>query len=345
MIPVRSLITNNVIRFQNVQIHDLADTKVEVFTVGDENYLMHIGKGASQMAKKVIPPEPTPIERAKLGNYYYWYTIPLHNYYHCILDGVGQLSWYFELRKQIPDLKLVLNATPKPPLVKHPTFVTELLDLFDIEYEYSDCNAMYDTVYFGLTLGQDSNGKRIRPHDRQYELIRELIDRAKDRVTVPQFDRIYLSRRAHANPLNNRKDIIGEDNTVKRGITNEDEIVDILSSLGYTEVFGENYTLAEKIVLFNGMKKYISSAGAGVTNILWSMPNPLSVGGIHSPGFGFPVQNHNRHICTHPDQLKATINCYPGKVCFVDEQAGAKDYNSPWYVNNLEAFRKWAATI
>ena len=345
MIPVRSLITNNVIRFQNVQIHDLADTKVEVFTVGDENYLMHIGKGASQMAKSVVAPKPTSIESAKLGNYYYWYTIPLHNYYHCILDGIGQLSWYFELRKQIPNLKLVLNATPKPPLVKHPPFVTELLDLFDIEYEYSDCNAIYDTVYFGLTLGQDSNGKRIRPHDRQYELIRELIDRAKDRVTVPQFDRIYLSRRAHANPLNNRKDIIGEDNTVKRGITNEDEIVDILSSLGYTEVFGENYTLAEKIVLFNGMKKYISSAGAGVTNILWSMPNPLSVGGIHSPGFGFPVQNHNIHICTHPDQLKATINCYPGKVCFVDEQAGAKDYNSPWYVNNLEAFRKWAATI
>jgi hypothetical protein len=345
MIPVRSLITNNVIRFQNVQIHDLADTKVEVFTVGDENYLMHIGKGASQMAKKVIPPEPTPIERAKLGNYYYWYTIPLHNYYHCILDGVGQLSWYFELRKQIPDLKLVLNATPKPPLVKHPTFVTELLDLFDIEYEYSDCNVMYDTVYFGLTLGQDSNGKRIRPQDRQYELIRELIDRAKDRATAPQIDCIYLSRRAHANPLNNRKDIIGEDNTVKRGITNEDEIVDILSSLGYTEVFGENYTLAEKIVLFNGMKKYITSAGAGVTNILWSMPNSLTVGGIHSPGFGFPVQNHARHICTHPDQLKATINCYLGKVCFVDEQAGAKDYNSPWRIDNLEAFRKWAATI
>jgi len=345
MIPVRSLITNNVIRFQNVLIHNLADTKAEIFTVGDENYLMHIGKNSKKLIDAAQVPNEVDVQRAKLGSYYYWYTLPLHNYYHCILDGIGQLSWYFELRKQIPDLKLVLNATPKPPLVKHPPFVTELLDLFDIEYEYSDCNAIYDTVYFGLTLGQDSNGKRIRPHDRQYDLIGELIDRAKDRVTVPQFDRIYLSRRAHANPLNNRKDIIGEDNTVKRGITNEDEIVDILSSLGYTEVFGENYTLAEKIVLFNGMKKYISSAGAGVTNILWSMPNPLSVGGIHSPGFGFPVQNHNRHICTHPDQLKATINCYPGKVCFVDEQAGAKDYNSPWYVNNLEAFRKWAATI
>ena len=78
MIPVRSLITNNVIRFQNVQIHDLADTKVvEVFTVGDENYLIHIGKGASQLAKKVIAPKLMPIERARLGSYYYWYTIPL----------------------------------------------------------------------------------------------------------------------------------------------------------------------------------------------------------------------------------------------------------------------------
>jgi hypothetical protein len=345
MIPVRSIITNNVARFQNVLIHNLADTKVEVFTVGDENYLMHIGKNSKKLIDVAQVPNEVDVQRAKLGNYYYWYTLPLHNYYHCILDGIGQLSWYFELRKQIPNLKLILNATPKPPLVKHPPFVTELLDLFDIEYEYSDCNAIYDTMYFGLTLGQDSKGKRIRPHDRQYELIRELIDRAKARATAPQFDRIYLSRRAHANPLNNRKDIIGEDNTVKRGITNEDEIVDILSSLGYTEVFGENYTLAEKIVLFNGMKKYISSAGAGVTNIVWTMPNPVSVGGIHSPGFGFPIQTHGRHMCVHPDQLKATINCYPGKVCFVDEKAGAKDYNSPWYVNNLEAFRKWAATI
>jgi hypothetical protein len=345
MIPVRSIITNNVIRFENVQIHDLADTKVEVFTVGDENYLIHIGKAASQMAKKVIAPKPTPIEGSKLGSYYYWYTIPLHNYYHCILDGLGQLSWYFELRKEIPNLKLVLNATPKPPLVKHPPFVTELLDLFDIEYEYSDCNAIYDAVYFGLTLGQDSNGGRIRPKDRQYELIRELIDRAKGRATAPQFDSIYLSRRAHANPLNNRKDIIGEDNTVKRGITNEDEIVDILNSLGYTEVFGENYTLAEKIVLFSGMKKYISSAGAGVTNILWTMPNPVSVGGIHSPGFPFPGPNHNRHICLHPEFMKAKINLYNGKTLFVDPVAGLKNYNSPWYVNNLDAFKTWAATI
>ena len=53
--------------------------------------------------------------------------------------------------------------------------------------------------------------------------------------------KIYLSRRAHANPLANRKTVIGEDNTVKRGLTNEDEVVEILKELGYVEVFGENY--------------------------------------------------------------------------------------------------------
>ena len=35
----------------------------------------------------------------------------------------------------------------------------------------------------------------------------------------------------------------------------------------------------------------------------------------------------------------------PGKVVFEDPVAGAANYNSPWYINNLTAFREWARTI
>lgn len=156
--------------------------------------------------------------------------------------------------------------------------------------------------------------------------------------------KVYISRRAHANPLANRKTVIGEDNTVKRGLTNEDAVVEILTSLGYDEIFGENLTLAEKIVTFNSMQKYISTAGAGVANILWTMPNPCSVGGIHTPGFPFPSNDHATHICTGPE-LRSTINCYKGKVVFEDPSAGARNYNSPWRINNLTAFREWAQQI
>ena len=107
------------------------------------------------------------------------------------------------------------------------------------------------------TLNQDERGKRTQPHPKQWELIDNMVKRSLAETDVPAYDKIYLSRRAHANPLTDRKAVIGEDNTIKRGLTNEDEVVEILTELGYTEVFGENYTLAEKIALFSKMKKYI----------------------------------------------------------------------------------------
>ena len=125
---------------------------------------------------------------------------------------------------------------------------------------------------------------------------------------------IYISRRAHANPLANRKQVLGEDNTVKRGLTNEDSVVEILTALGYDEIFGENLTLAEKIVTFNSMQKYISTAGAGVANILWTMPNPVSVGGIHTPGFPFPSNDHATHICTVQNLIVLLADCYKEKL-------------------------------
>lgn len=345
---IRTRMTNGIALLNNVQILDLAKTHVECFIENEQIVPIHLGKNAGAVLKNRALPNTTPeIVEHRAGNYFYWYTIPLVNYYHMLLDGVGCLTRYFELQKTIPNLKLIVNCSPRPKggVVKHPPFVVELLELLDIDYEFSNENVQYEHVYFGDTQGQDANGRRRRPNDVQYELLARCIQRAKVRATAPQFDRIYLSRRAHANLLQNRKDVIGEDNTVKRGLTNEDEVVEILAGLGYTEVFGENYTLAEKIVLFNGMKKYISTAGAGVANILWTMPNSVSVGGIHTPGFPFPSDAHDSHICTNKKFLKATLSLYPGKVKFVDTQLGFKNYNNPWYINNLVEFRNWAETI
>ena len=41
----------------------------------------------------------------------------------------------------------------------------------------------------------------------------------------------------------------------------------------------------------------------------------------------------------------AQIDCYKGAVLFHDPEAGEKNYNNPWYINNLKAFKKWAETI
>ena len=107
---------------------------------------------------------------------------------------------------------------------------------------------------------------------------------------------------------------------------------------------GDLMSFDEEDLIPNSQGVADSTAGAGVANILWTMPNPCSVGGIHTPGFPFPSNDHATHICTGPE-LNSTIDCYKGKVVFEDPEAGARNYNSPWRINNLTAFRTWAQQI
>ncbi|MBL6771321.1 MAG: glycosyltransferase family 61 protein [Rhizobiales bacterium] len=328
----------------NLQVLNFT-SKVEWFIHMDQAIPYHLGKNQSFLAGKP-PPEQPKVKQYADGIYFYWYTFPLMNYYHCINDGLGPLYNYLKLRAQYPNIKLMLNPLART-LDKHPPFVTELLELLDIDYRYSDENTQYSHVFFSDTLCNDPvTGKRCPPDNRIYSLIQKLVTVSRQRYPdVPAHDKVYLSRRAHANPLRNRKDVIGEDNTVKRGLVNEDSIVDILKALGYTEVFGENYNLGEKISMFSNMTKYISTAGAGVTNILWRINRDLSVGGIHTPGFPFPSGDHNRHIVAQsPYMNKTSIDLYKGEVVFEDPQP-TKGYNHPWRITNLDAFRKWAETI
>ena len=60
-------------------------------------------------------------------------------------------------------------------------------------------------------------------------------------------------------------------------------------------MFGENYTLAEKITMFHHMKKYVTQSGAGITNTLYRKKG--FIGGISSPGLEFPDKSkHGRHM-------------------------------------------------
>ena len=268
---VANRLTDGIATFTDVQILNLARTGVEIFVLDREYWYIHYGKNTNNIITGRPPKDRwrVPVTGYKSGTHFYWYTIPLTNYYHLLLDGVGALTHYFKLREQYPDMILLLNRTPRPKggVVDHPPFVTELLDLLDIRWEYTDETVTYERVLYGAPLGI-SGGKRCRPPAEQYSLLRHLIRVAHDRAPSAPISQVYISRRAHANPLRNRKSVIGEDNTVRRGLVNEDSVVEILTDLGYTEVFGENLSLAEKIVLFHSMDKYISTAGAGVANLL-----------------------------------------------------------------------------
>jgi len=345
---IRKRMQDGIVKFCNAQIYDQADTGVCELLRQDKEYIpLELGKSAARLLDKVqIPVEKDPWHiKFMPGVYFYLWSKPLTNYYHCILDALGCLHYYFKMREKYPDIVLLINRTPRMGLEDYPPFVNEMFDLLNITWAYTDPTVTYEYIYFGDTLNQNEDGKRIRPDPAQWQLIDRLVQNAKSRVQMPVYNKIYLSRRAHANPLNiNRKAVIGEDNTVKRGLVNEDSVVDILTDKGYIEVFGENYTLAEKIVMFSQMDKYISAAGAGVTNMLWVRDHDVSVGGIHTPGFPFPGPLHKRHICTHKPYSRASINIYKGKTVFEDPQP-TKGYNHPWRIDNLTELSTWAETI
>ena len=248
--------------FNNVQILDMAKTKVETVVESGVHVPLHLGKNAGAFFKnnKKIDHNPE-VSTKKTGDYFYLYTMPLTNYYHMLLDGIGCLVRYFELLESNSAIKLLLNQSPraKGGVVNHPPFVIELLDLLGIDWEYTDEHCIYERVYFGDTLGQTLAGKRIRPDNRQYALLKQCIHRAKQVAQAPQH-------------------------------------------------------------------------------------NSVSVGGIHTPGFPFPGNNHSSHICNGPE-VNCTTDIYNGKVLFVNPVEGAKNYNSPWYINNLVAFKDWAHTI
>ena len=201
----------------------------------------------------------------KSGNFFYLWCKPLYNYYHTINDSLGCIYYYFKIKETKPNLKFLINRDPKPPLKNYPPYVFEL-NLLDIEFEFTSENYIYENLYFGDNLNSDINGQRAKHKKEYFFILNKLVNSALNRkLDIPIYDNIYLSRRVKANTKYNKK-ILGEDNTLDRELVNEDEVVEIAAKEGFREIFGENYTLAEKIIMFNKMKKYISHAGAGVTN-------------------------------------------------------------------------------
>ena len=334
---IRQYLKDGIANFSHAQIPDYKRFGVEIIKTS-QPIMVELGKNAHAVKEpkyKDVPWSGT----INKGSYFYWYSKPLHNYYHTILDSLGCLFYYFELKYDYPELKLLVNKN-HANLNKWPPYVKEVLDILNIEYEYTDEHAVYENIYFGDTMNQSDTGQRISPKPGQFLMIDGLVRAAKAlKLDVPQHDNIYISRRTKHNP-NYSKDLIGEDNTQKRGCVNEDEIVDILSKHGFVEVFGENYTLAEKITMFSRMIKYVTFSGAGITNTLYRKKG--FIGGISSPGLLFPdIQRHGRHII-YSKYYDNVVNIFQD-TSFVDPQS--KKYNNPWKINSIDNFRRWAKEL
>jgi hypothetical protein len=217
----------------------------------------------------------------------FFFCYNFQNYYHFIYDTLPYLASYFELKKNITNLKLLV------PNIKFKEFVIESLKLLEINPEdliIISKKTLYSEIYFSdsYTHGDDSN---LPPHEK-YKLIYDiLINKSKkiqNDVNTPK--KFYVSRRTwvHKNLKN-----IGTDYTSKRKLSNESELVDFLNNKEHYEIFTENLKMHEKINLFNNAEHIIGLIGGGLVNCVFCKKDcNLTV--IESPTF-FDVNKRFLH--------------------------------------------------
>jgi hypothetical protein len=197
----------------------------------------------------------------------FFYIYNFDNYYHFLYDTIPYLYTLLQLKKTIPELKLLVNYPNK----QKKDFYTFNLDILYKIVEPHDIllhdeNHIYETIYVSTSL---THGGFSNKHPRKE--IYELYSRMKQQIIVNplynDYEKIYVSRRTWIN-----KDVsnIGTNYTTRRKMMNEDELVAELEARGIREVFTENLTIDEKIQIFSRAKMVVGSIGGGMANLLFS---------------------------------------------------------------------------
>ena len=200
----------------------------------------------------------------------YFFIYNTENYYHFIYDTIPYLYSYLKIKKQNKKIKLLMNYNKNKN--KHLKFVEEslaLLGINDILIHKED--NLYKNIYLSNSLTHDGLSNEP-PRKEIFELYEIMIKNAlkTNLNNVINHDKIYISRRTWINKDN---DNIGTNYTLRRKLTNEDLLVKNLEEKGFFEFFGENYSMAEKIIIFNKSKMVIGAIGGTITNCVFCGPN------------------------------------------------------------------------
>ena len=199
------------------------------------------------------------------------------NYYHFLYDTLPYLFTYLEVKKQTPNLKLLVNY-PNKNKVDFYKFNTELLekiinisDLIIHNEKY-----IYETMIISTSLthcGYSNNPPRKEIY-KIYDLIKKNINEKNINEKYKNLKNIYISRRSD---INSDKTNIGTDYTSRRKMMNEDNLVDQLIYYKFNEIFSENLNTDEKIYLFSNASIIVGSIGGGMANLLFSNNNCKSI--------------------------------------------------------------------
>lgn len=204
------------------------------------------------------------------------------NYFHFLYDTLPYLISYFKLKKDIPELKLLMNYPNEQKKSFYP-FVLEFLELVGV---YKDDIVMINSdichkelfVSTSYTHDFDSN---LFPRKEIYEFYQEIVKIVKNRLSYETPRKIYVSRRTW---LHNDFSNIGTNYTTRRRLINEDELCEKLVADGYKEIFTENLTTVEKILYFSNATHVVGAIGGGISNVLFS-PTYTKLQAIISPTF------------------------------------------------------------
>lgn len=202
----------------------------------------------------------------KIDNPMFFFIYNTENYFHFVYDTLPYLISYFELKKEIPNLKLLMNYPNKTKKTFYP-FVIEFLNVIGITNDdivLVDKSTDYSELYLSssYTHGIDSN---LPPRKEVYEFYNKIKSLVPPNETLPK--KIYISRRTW---LHNNMSNIGTNYTTRRKMTNEDRLVNYLLSIGFVEVFTENLSTIDKIQLFSSVDEVVGAIGGGLCNVLFS---------------------------------------------------------------------------
>jgi hypothetical protein len=191
---------------------------------------------------------------------------------------------YFELKKEIPDLKLLMQYPNEQKDTFYP-FICEFLELLNINIQdivIVDPHTMYNTIYVSTSYTHDIDSN-LPPRDEIYGFYQTIVKTVKDKSSplheTPK--KIYVSRRTW---LHNDFSNIGTNYTTRRRLVNEDELVEKLICDGYVEIFTEKLSTIEKILYFANATHVVGAIGGGVSNVLFS-PKYTKLEVLVSPTF------------------------------------------------------------
>lgn len=211
----------------------------------------------------------------------FFFVYNVENYYHFLYDSLPNLISYFHLLEKIPELKLLTNFPPEK--TEFYRFVVEMFEILGLSEKIVvvEKEIKYSKVF--ITDSYTHNEMSNKPPRKEiFDFYQTIVKKAlKQSVNLKTYDSIYISRRTwiHQDYSN-----IGTNYTTRRKLVNEDQLVEWLTSNNIQEVFAEQLTMLEKIIIFNKAKFVIGPIGGGIANVVFCNPSTKLIA-LVSPTF------------------------------------------------------------